>query len=72
MIRELNEKKEFDLRKDQISRIGIMSPGLFTTGHMFITPRVRDEAKVRVLNKAAFQRLRDLMQAFYPEAVSLV
>ncbi len=71
VIRELDEKKEFDLRRDQISRIEIKSPGLLTGGHMLISPRMGEKVKVRLLHKVAFERLRDLTQVFYPEAVSL-
>ncbi len=71
VIRELDEKKEFDLRRDEISRIEIKNPGLLTRGHMLISPRVGEKFKVGLLHKIAFERLRDLMQVFYPEAVSL-
>ncbi len=67
VIAELDEKKEFDVRRDQISRIELKSPGLFGFGHMIITAMPQQETP----HKEAFQRLKDLMQVFYPEVLAL-
>lgn len=71
VIAELDEKKEFDLRKDQISRIELKSPGLLGLGHMVVTAGPQQETKIGLRHKVAFQRLRDLMHVFYPEVVTL-
>ncbi len=71
VIAELDEKKEFDVRKDQISRIELKSPGLLGSGHMVITAMPRQETKISLRHKEAFQRLKDLMQVFYPEVLAL-
>lgn len=71
VIAELDEKKEFDLRKDQISRIVLKSPGLLGVGQMIITVLPQQETKIELRHKVAFQRVRDLMQVFYPEVVTL-
>ncbi len=72
VIQELDEKKEFEIAKDEISRIEIKGPGPISQGHIIIFPRTGDEAKVGILHKVGFQRLRELMQVFYPEALILV
>ena len=36
VIAELDEKKDFDVRKDQVSRIEVNAPGLFGSGHLVI------------------------------------
>jgi hypothetical protein len=71
VIAELDEKKELDIRKDQISRIELKSPGLFGFGHIIITAMPRQETKISLRHKVAFERLRDLMQAFYPAVLTL-
>ncbi len=71
VIEELDQKKEFDMAKSNISRIEIKHPGLLTGGYLSITPRVGEETRIRVLHRVAFERLRELMQTFYPEAVTL-
>ena len=72
VIAELDQKKESDVRKDQISRIELKSPGLFSFGHIIITAMPGQETKISLRHKVAFQRLRDVMQVFYPEVVTLV
>jgi hypothetical protein len=71
VIAELDEKKDFDVRKDQISNIELKSPGVFGLGHMIITALSRQETKIGLRHKEAYQRMRDLMQVFYPEVVRL-
>src|SRR6266849_1346556 len=38
-ITDLEQMKEFEMEKDQISRIELKKPGLFGTGHIVITPK---------------------------------
>ncbi len=71
VIHELDQKKEFDLKKDQISQIAIKRPGPLSTGHMVITSKAGGKTKISLRYRVAFERLRDLMKAFYPEAVTL-
>ena len=67
----LDAKKDFDVTKDQISRIELKRPGLLGTGHMAISPKNGGELKVSIRHRIGFERLRDVMQVFYPEALSL-
>jgi len=71
VIAELDAKKDFDVRKDQVSRIELKSPGLLGLGQMTITTQLRQETKIGLRHKEAYQRLRDLMQVFYPEVLAL-
>ncbi len=71
VIAELDEKKDFDVRRDQVSRIEVKAPGLFGSGHLLISTMAGEEARIRLLHKVAFERLRDLMQAFDPDVVTL-
>ncbi len=69
VIQELDQKKEFDLHKEQISQIEIKKPGLLSTGCMIITSKSGEKTRISLRYRVAFERLMDLMKAFYPEAV---
>ncbi len=71
VIEVLDAKKEFDVGKDQISRIELKHVGLLGTGHIAIFPKNGGELKISIRHRIGFERLRDVMQAFYPEALSL-
>ncbi len=71
VIDSLDAKKEFDVPKDQISSIELKRPGLLGTGHMAIFPKRGGELKISIRHRIGFERLRDVMQVFYPEALSL-
>ena len=71
VIQELDQKKEFDLPKEQISQIEIKKPGLLSTGAMIITSKAGEKTKISLRYRVAFDRLRELMKAFYPEVVRL-
>ncbi len=72
VIQELDQKKEFALHKDEISQIEIKKPGLLSTGRMIITSKAGEKTHISLRYRVAFERLRDLMRAFYPEVVKLV
>ena len=72
VIAELDAKKDFDVRKNQVSRIEVKGPGLFGSGHLVISTMAGEEARIRLLHKVAFERLRDLMRVFDPEVLTLV
>ncbi len=71
VIGELDAKKEFDFSKDQISRIELKSPGIFGTGHIEITSTDGRKEEISIRHRIGFERLRDVMQVFLPEALSL-
>ncbi len=72
VIEELDQKKEFALHKDEISQIEIKKPGLLSTGRMTITSKGGEKTHISLQYRVAFERLRDLMKAFYPEVLRLV
>ncbi len=71
VIQELEGKKELDVDKGQIARIDLKSLGLFTKGDIVITPKTGEHIRVKLLHKIAFERLRELIQVFYPEVLSV-
>jgi len=71
VIAELDEKRDFDIRKEQISGIELKGPGLFGSGHLVISTIAGENTRIRLLHKVAFERLKDLMQVFDPDVVTL-
>ncbi len=67
----LDAKKEFDVIKDQISRIELKRPGILGTGHITVLPKNGGELKISIRHRIGFERLRDVMQVFYPEALTI-
>ena len=73
VIRELDGSKEFDVAKDRIARIELkIPPGLFRTGHLHITITNGEVERVHVGRTMPGVQLRDMLRAFYPEALVLV
>src|SRR6266571_2421259 len=58
VIHELDQKKEFDMQKEQISQIEIKKPGLLSTGCMIITSKAGEKTKISLRYRVAFDRLR--------------
>ncbi len=72
IIEGLDTKKEFEVTKDQISRIELKKPGMLSTGgHIAITQKTGEEVKISIRHRIGYERLRDVMQVFYPEALNL-
>ncbi len=70
VIEQLEGMKEFDLMKDQISRIEVKKPGLFGSGHVTITPTNGKPVKITLRHRIAYDRVMQLTRAFSPGLVS--
>ncbi len=70
VIGQLEGMKEFDIVKDQISRIEIKKPGMFGSGHVTITPSNGKPVKISLRHRIAYDRIMQLTKAFGPELVS--
>src|SRR5207245_10252008 len=68
-ITDLEQMKEFEIEKDQISRIELKKPGLLGTGHIVITPKDGKPEKITLRHRIAYDRLITLTKAFSPEVV---
>ncbi|TMI21530.1 hypothetical protein E6H31_05330 [Candidatus Bathyarchaeota archaeon] len=69
-ITVLERMREFEMERNQISRIELKKPGLLETGHIVITPKAGRPEKISLRHRIAYDRLTTLMQAFSPELVS--
>lgn len=79
IIRELEGKKDFEIGKEQISRIEVKKPNMWKVrligagrGHLLIVPKSGEEIKILILGNKEFEQARDLMEVFFPEAVNVV
>jgi len=68
-IIDLERMKEFEIEKDQISRIELKRPGLLGTGLIVITPKEGKPEKITLRHRIAYDRLITLTKAFSPEVV---
>jgi len=68
-ITDLERMKEFEIEKDQISRIELKKPGLLGTGHIVIMPKEGKPEKITLRHRIAYDRLITLTKAFSPEVV---
>jgi len=68
-VLDLERMKEFEMEKNQISRIELKKPGLLGTGHIVVTPKEGKPEKIILRHRIAYDRLMTLAQAFSPELV---
>jgi len=68
-ITDLERMRDFEMEKNQISRIELKKPGLLGTGHIVITPKEGKPEKITLRHRIAYDRLMTLTQAFSPELV---
>ncbi len=69
-IADLDRIKDFEMEKNQISRIELKKPGLLGSGHIIFAPRLGKPEKITLRHRIAYDRLVTLTQAFSPEMVS--
>jgi len=72
-IQELDETKDFDIYKDQISSLELKRPGFFGRGHLLITPKSGRPIEVEIAPGGRdYEVVRNLVKTFYPEVVKTV
>jgi len=72
MIQELEERKDFEVSKQNVSRVELKKPSIWRRGHIVITQVTGEAIKVLIVQKKDFQRLVELMRAFSPEVVTVI
>lgn len=70
-LQELEQKKDFEISKDQISKIFVKKPGHVKGGHILITPKSGEEIKISMYGKKEFETVKELLKAFLPGAVRI-
>lgn len=73
-IRELEENKDFEISKANISRIEMKKWGKWAGGYLRISEEGGVETKIQIgthLHNAGFEYLRGLMEAACPGIVSM-
>jgi hypothetical protein len=72
-IQELDERKEFEIQRDQVTSLELKRPGFFSRGHLLITPKSGRPIEIEIAPGGRdYEIIRNLVKAFYPEAVKTV
>ncbi len=69
-IAELDQKKDFDVRKEDVWGIKVRRPHGLTVGYLDITRTTGERIRITIADKPEFNSLRGLMQTFCPERVT--
>lgn len=72
MIQDLEEKKDFEVKKENLSRVELKKPTWWHRGHVLVTPINAEPVKIMIGSKKEFENLKSLMVQFAPERVSVV
>lgn len=81
-MKKLLEAKDVEIRKQEIKQIRLKKVGTLTPGHLIVGLKSGEETKIDLLQQGRhldhaypgsrlFEKVQELMQAFYPEAVQL-
>ena len=71
MINELEQKKDFEVTKENVSSVE-MKPTFVHRGHMVISTTTREPVKTLLADGGDYKRLLELMQSFRPEILTVV
>jgi len=72
LIHELEGRKDFEVPKENVSRLELKKPTHWRRGHIVIVPRSGDPVKILIGQKKDFEEIADLMDLFCREAVTLI
>ncbi len=64
--------KDFEVSKQNVSRVEFKKPSIWRRGHIVITQVTGEAIKVLIVLKKDFQQLVELMRAFSPEVVTVI
>jgi hypothetical protein len=70
MLQELDVKKDFDMKWDNINRIELKKPSILVGGHVIFHPRSGEPVKVKIGTRKDFDIIAGLMRKFLPEAIN--
>jgi len=72
VISDLEQKKDFEVPRGNISRIELKKPSFVHRGHLLINTISGEPVKILLADKGDFERLVQLMQAFRSDVVTVV
>jgi hypothetical protein len=64
-------RKDFEIGREQISRIELTRPGTFRGGHLRILAKSGHEIGIIIGGKKEYESLGELMKAFLPDVVTI-
>jgi hypothetical protein len=72
MIDELEQKKDFEIARQNISTVEMKKPSFVHRGHMVIGTTSGDPVKIIIADGGDYKRLLELMQSFRPDALKVI
>jgi len=72
MINELEQKKDFEVTKENVSSVEMKKPTFVHRGHMVISTTTGEPVKILLADGGDYKRLLELMQSFRPEILTVV
>ncbi len=72
MIQELEERKDTEVAKENVSSLELKKPSIWRRGHIVITPLTGEAVKITIAQKKDYEQLLELMKSFHPTAVTVV
>ncbi len=71
MIQELDERKDFEVAKSDVSNLELKKPSFWSRGHIVITRQTGDAIKIIIASKKDFKDLVALMSQFSPTQMTI-
>jgi DNA-binding Lrp family transcriptional regulator len=72
MIDEIEQKKDFEVVKENISGVEMKKPSFVHRGHLVISTTTGDPVKIIIAEGGDYKRLLELMQSFRPDVLNIV
>ena len=71
MIQELDERKDFEVAKSDVSNLELKKPSFWSRGHIVITRQTGDAIKIIIASKKDYKDLVSLMSQFSPTQMTI-
>jgi hypothetical protein len=71
MIQELDQRKDFEVAKSDVSNLELKKPSFWSRGHIVITHQTGDAIKIIIASKKDFKDLVSLMSQFSQAQMTL-
>ncbi len=72
MVQELERRKDFEVIRENVSRLELKKPTHWRRGHLTVVPRSGDSVKIQISHKKDFEEIYDLMDLFCRDAVTII
>lgn len=71
MIDDLEQKKDFEFAKENVTSVELKKPTFVHRGHLVISTTSGDPIKILIADGGDYKRLLELMQSFRPDVLAI-